>query len=332
MKAMILESPKPIDQKPLVEKELEKPQPQSGQILIRISVCGACHTDLHTVEGELELPKLPIIPGHEIIGNVEKNGPGAERFKEGDRVGVAWLNWACGECVYCRNNQENLCENARFTGLHADGGYAEYTVVDERFAYPIPDIFSDLEAAPLMCAGVIGYRALRLSEFKPESRLGLYGFGASAHIAIQIARHKNCRVFVFTRSENHRQLARELGAEWTGSAQDMPPEQLDSSVTFAPAGWIVPYALKHLRPGGTLAINAIYMSPIPELEYPLIYKERTLRSVAHVARSDAEEFLPLAAEIPVKTEVEGFELQDANEVLKKMKESRIRGSAALKIR
>lgn len=332
MKAMILESPKSIDEKPLVEKEVKTPEPESGQILIRISVCGACHTDLHTAEGELDLPKLPIIPGHEIIGNVEDRGLGATRFKEGDRVGVAWLNWACGECVYCRNDQENLCENARFTGLHADGGYAEYTVVDERFAYPIPDVFSDLEAAPLMCAGVIGYRALRLSELKPGARLGLYGFGASAHIAIQIARHQNCRVFVFTRSENHRQLARELGAEWTGGAEDIPPEQLDSSVTFAPAGWIVPHALKHLRPGGTLAINAIYMSPIPELEYPLIYKERTLRSVAHVARSDAEGFLPLAAEIPVKTEVEGFELQEANEVLKKMKESEIRGSAALKIK
>ncbi len=331
MKAMILETPKPIDNRPLIEKEIAKPEPRQGQILIRVSVCGTCHTDLHTVEGELELPRLPLIPGHEIIGYVEKNGPDSKRFKKGDRVGVAWLNWACGECVFCKNNQENLCENARFTGLHADGGYAEYTVVDERFAYPIPDVFSDLEASPLMCAGVIGFRALRLSELQPESRLGLYGFGASAHIAIQIARHMDCRVFVFTRSENHRELARELGAEWTGSAEDMPPEPLDSSVTFAPVGWIIPHALKHLRPGGTLAINAIYMSPIPELEYPLIYKERTLRSVAHVARSDAEDFLPLAAEIPVKTEVEEFGLTDANEVLKKMKESQIRGSAALKI-
>jgi propanol-preferring alcohol dehydrogenase len=296
-----------------------------------MKACGVCHTDLHTVEGELELPKLPLIPGHEIIGVVEANGPGANRYKIGDRVGVAWLNYACGECEFCRTGMENLCPNARFTGLHADGGYAQYTVVDERFAYPIPDIFTDIEASPLMCAGVIGYRSLRLSEIKPGNSLGLYGFGASAHIAIQIARHWGCRVYVFTRGSEHRKLAEELGAEWTGSAEDKPPELLDSGITFAPVGWIIPHALGHLKPGGTLAINAIYLTPIPELEYPLIYKERTLRSVAHVTRRDAEEFLPLAAEIPVKTEVEVFGLNEANEVLLKLKKSEIRGSAALKI-
>lgn len=331
MQAMVLKSPCPVDQKPLQQEDISRPEPQAGQILIRVNACGVCHTDLHTVEGELELPKLPLIPGHEIIGVVEANGPHASRYNIGDRVGVAWLNWACGECDFCRRGMENLCRDARFTGLHADGGYAQYTVVDERFAYPIPEVFNDIEASPLMCAGVIGYRSLRLSEIKPGGSLGLYGFGASAHIAIQVARHWGCSVYVFTRGEKHRKLAEELGAEWTGGAEDQPPVQLNSSITFAPVGWIIPHALGHLRPGGTLAINAIHLTPIPELEYPLIYEERTLRSVANVTRSDAEEFLPLAAEIPIRTEVEVFDLNDANEVLLRLKKSEIRGSAALKI-
>ncbi len=331
MKAMVLKKAANVDQNPLIMEEREIPEPENGQIRIKISLCGVCHTDLHTVEGELDLPRLLVIPGHQIVGTVDKCGPEASRYKEGQRVGVAWLNWACGECIYCRNDQENLCQNARFTGLHVDGGYAEYTVVDERFAYPIPDIFSDAEASPLLCAGVIGYRSLRLSGIKPGQRLGLYGFGASAHIAIQVARHWDCKVYVFSRGEEHKNLARKLGAVWTGSAEDMPPELMDASVTFAPAGWIVPYALKHTRPGGMVAINAIYMSPIPEMKYELIYMERTLRSVAHVQRKDAEEFLPLAAEIPIKPTVEKFRLEDANDVLRKLKNSELEAAAALEM-
>ena len=331
MHAMILPQPKPVAERPLVEAELPLPEPGPGQVRLRVRVCGVCHTDLHTVEGELSLPELPLIPGHQIVGTVEALGPGAGRFRMGQRVGVAWLNWACGECAFCRAGQENLCPHARYTGLQAPGGYAQYTVVDERFAYPIPERFSDAEAAPLLCAGVIGYRSLRLSEIRPGGRLGLYGFGASAHLVIQVARHWGCEVYVFTRGEEHRRLARELGAAWTGAAEDTPPAAIDSGIIFAPAGRLVPLALGHLRPGGTLAINAIYMSPIPELPYDLLYCERTVRSVANVTRQDAEEFLRLAAEIPVHSEVELYPLSEANEVLQKLKRSEIRGSAALRV-
>ena len=328
---MILEKPNDIDTAPLKQIDIPAPQPVDIQVLIRVKVCGVCHTDLHTVEGELELPKLPIIPGHQIVGVVEQNGPRASRYKIGDRVGVAWINNTCGKCEYCRSGFENLCRRAQFTGLHADGGYAQYTVVDENFAYPIPDEFDDAQASPLLCAGVIGYRSLRLSELKPGQNLGLFGFGASAHLVLQVARHWDCGVYVFTRSQNHQKLARELGAVWAGTAQDDPPEKLHSAITFAPVGWIIPQALQKLRPAGVLAINAVYMTPIPELEYPLIYEERTVRSVAHVTRRDAEEFLPLAAEIGLKPEVEMFNLFEANEVLKKLKNSEINASCALTI-
>ncbi len=296
-----------------------------------MQVCGVCHTDLHTVEGDLELVQTPIIPGHQIVGTVVELGEGCTEHAVGDRVGVAWLHWTCGACEFCRNGLENLCPQARFTGLHAHGGYAESHVVDERFAYPLPESFSDEEAAPLLCAGIIGYRSLRLSGIKPGGKLGLYGFGASAHLAIQVARYWDCQVYVFSRSDEHKQHAMDLGAVWTGNAQEQPPAALDASVTFAPVGWILPLALGHLRPGGVLAINAIHMSPIPEIPYNLIYGERVMRSVANFTRQDAVEFLALAAEIPVKTDVELYPLGDANEVLQRLKGSRIRGAAALKI-
>ena len=331
MKAMQLQQAKPVGKNPLVGVETAVPEPGSGQIRLRVHVCGVCHTDLQAVEGDLALPQLPIIPGHQIVGEVEKLGAGSCRFRIGDRVGVAWLNWACGVCDYCRHGLENLCAEARFTGLHADGGYAEYTIIDERYAYLIPAQFTDAEAAPLLCAGVIGYRSLRLSGIQPGQRLGLYGFGASAHLVIQVARHWDCEVYVFTRGAAHRKHALALGAAWAGQAQDEPPHALDASITFAPAGWLVPLALGHLRPGGTLAINSIHMSPIPEMDYNLLWGERVVRSVANVTRQDAAEFLPLAAAIPVKTEVELYPLAEANAALQRLKASEIKGAAALVI-
>ena len=256
---------------------------------------------------------------------------GVSRFRPGDRVGVPWLHAACGECDYCQSGRENLCDEIRFTGLHADGGFAEQMVVPADFAYPIPAGFPDVQAAPLLCAGIIGYRSLRLSEIELGQRLGLYGFGASAHVTIQVARHWDCEVYVFTRSEAHRQHALELGAAWVGDAEEMPPALLHAGITFAPAGWMVPAALRHLRKGGTLAINAIHMSPIPEFEYGLIYGERTVRSVANATRRDAEELLQLAAEIPIRTEVEIAPLAEANEVLQRVKRSEIRGAAVLTV-
>ena len=332
MRAMVVRSPGPIGQGPLSLETRPDPVPGPGEIRLRVHVCGICHTDLHTVEGELELPKLPVIPGHQIVGLVEAVGPEVSLLQVGQRVGVGWLNWSCGQCRFCQSGQENLCPDARFTGLHVDGGYAEQATVSERFAQAIPGGLTDVEAAPLLCAGIIGYRSLRLSEIQPGGNLGLYGFGGSAHIAIQVARHWGCRVYVFSRGEEHRRLAQELGAEWTGLAQDAPPVELDASVIFAPAGWIVPLALGHLRPGGTLAINAIYTSPIPEMKYDLLYRERTMRSVTNFTRRDAEEFLGLAAEIPVRTEVEVFELAAANDALLRLKRGQVRGSAVLTVR
>jgi len=340
MKAMILREARPIEEHPLEAVEMPAPTPGPDEIRIKVRACGVCHTDLHTVEGELALPKLPIIPGHQIVGVVDQLGTNVTRFRLGDRVGVAWLYSSCGQCNFCRQAadaadaagaRENLCDQARFTGLHADGGYAQYTVVLAAFAYAIPPGFPDLEAAPLLCAGVIGYRSLRLSEILPGERLGLYGFGASAHVTIQVARHWGCEVFVFTRSEEHRQLALELGATWVGGARDEPPGLLDSAITFAPAGWIVPEALRVLRKGGTVTINAIHMSPIPEMKYSLIYHERTLRSVANMTRQDAEELLQLAAQIPIHTEVEVYPLAEANRVLQRLKDRQVRGAAVLEV-
>ncbi|MDK2865413.1 MAG: alcohol dehydrogenase, propanol-preferring [Thermotogota bacterium] len=331
MKAMVLHAPGPVESRPLSFEEIPIPSLDDDEVLIKIHACGVCHTDLHTVEGEIALPKLPVIPGHQIVGTIVKKGKKVNKRSVGQRVGVTWLNSSCGKCEYCKNGLENLCDNIRFTGLHANGGYAEYTAVKEDYTFLIPEGFGDLEAAPLLCAGIIGYRSLRLSQIKPGQRLGLYGFGASAHIAIQIAKYWKCEVYVFTRSEEHKKHALQLGARWVGNAQDEPPKKLDSAVIFAPAGWIVPYALKALKKGGTLAINAIHMSPIPQMEYRTIYYEKTLRSVANLTRQDAEEFLDLVPRIPVKTDFEAFPLDAANDALLKLKKSLINGAAVLKM-
>jgi len=332
MKAMILKGFAPIDQNPLELVDLPTPEPGSEEILLRIKFCGICHTDLHTVEGELPGVKLPIIPGHQVVGVVEKVGKNTSRFKEGDRLGVAWLYSACGKCAFCLRENENLCETARFTGYHVNGGYAEYIVIPEKFAYAIPEIFSNEEAAPLLCAGIIGYRALRLSEIKPGQRLGLYGFGASAHVAIQVAVHWDCKVYVFTRSEEHRGLASKLGAVWTGTSKDEPSTKMDSSIIFAPAGELVLDALRVLDKGGTLALAGIYMTPIPEMDYvKYLYHERTLRSVANATRRDGEELLRIAAEIPIRTTIQAFPLKEANKVLNLLKTGKISGAAVLRV-
>jgi propanol-preferring alcohol dehydrogenase len=331
MKAMVLREPKPVEDNPLEMVDLPVPEPAPGQVRLRVGACGVCHTDLHLVEGEIATPKLPVVPGHQIVGRVDALGEGVTRFAAGDRVGVPWLYSTCGECEYCQRGLENLCDNARFTGQHADGGFAEYMVVPADFAYSIPIGFPDDQAAPLLCAGIIGYRSLRLSEIEPGERLGLYGFGASAHVTIQVARHWGCEVYVFTRSEEHQRHARALGAAWVGQAQDTPPAELHSAITFAPVGWLVPEALRVLRKGGTLAINAIHMSPIPELPYHLLYGERTVRSVANSTRRDAEELLLLAAEIPIQTEVELYPLDQANAVLQRLKRAEVHGAAVLQV-
>jgi propanol-preferring alcohol dehydrogenase len=331
MKAMILREARPAEDDPLAAVDLPVPEPTEGQIRLRVRACGVCHTDLHLVEGEIALPKLPVVPGHQIVADVDALGPGVTRFAMGDRVGVPWLYSTCGRCDYCRRGLENLCDAARFTGQHADGGFAEFMVVPAAFAYPIPEGFPDEQAAPLLCAGIIGYRSLRLSEIRPGQRLGLYGFGASAHVTIQVARHWGCEVYVFTRSAEHQQHALDLGAAWVGQAQDTPPAELDSAITFAPAGWLVPEVLRVLRKGGTLAINAIHMSPIPELPYSLLYGERTVRSVANSTRQDATELLELAAEIPIHTDVELYPLADANAVLQRLKRAEVQGAAVLQI-
>ena len=331
MKAALLLKPSPIETQPLVLTDYPAPKPGPKEILIRVKVCGLCHTDLHTVEGELALPKLPLIPGHQIVGFVEGKGKEVGRFQEGDRVGVPWLFSTCGKCEYCREGNENLCDEARFTGLHADGGYAQYCVVGQDFAYPLPSEYTDLQAAPLLCAGVVGYRALRLSTIKPGERLGLYGFGASAHIAIQVAIHWGCEVYVFTRSEEHRSLARSLGAAWTGRAEDEPSKKLHSAILFAPDGRLVHDALRCVRKGGTVALAGIHMSSIPEMAYSLIYHERGVRSVANSTRRDATDLLSLAPRIPIRTEVEAFPLEQANKALLLLKESKIRGAAVLTI-
>ncbi len=332
MRAMVLERPKPAEQAPLRIAELPTPMPATGQIRLRVNCCGLCHTDLHTIEGELPLSRLPLVPGHQIVGIVDGAGAGVRRLREGDRVGVPWLNWTDGKCTFCRRGQENLCENARFTGLHVDGGYAEQMLVDEAFAYPVPQAFSDEHASPLLCAGMIGYRSFRLSGAQRGDRLGLYGFGASAHIVIQFARHLGCEVYVFTRTAAHQELARQLGAAWVGTAQEQAPAPLDAAIIFAPAGALVPAALRATRKGGTVALAGITMSAVPQMDYDLLYQERVLRSVANSTRQDAREFLVLASEVPVETEVEIFPLEEANAALLALKQSRIKGAGVLKIR
>ena len=303
--------------------------PQAGEVLLRIRACGLCHTDLHIIEGELPLPRRPLTPGHQVVGIVESTGAGVTRHAKGERVGVPWLYATCGNCPPCRKGRENLCDNGRFTGYHADGGFAEYMVVPEDSAYALPDAYSDAAAAPLLCAGVIGYRALRLSGVPKGGRLGLFGFGASAHIAIQIARHWDCRVYVSTRSRVHRELAEALGAHWTGLPTELPEGELESAVIFAPAGELVPAALRATEKGGTVALAGIHMSPIPSMPYALLYQERTLRSVANSTHEDVRELISVAAALAIHTEVETFSLEDANRALAKLKASQIRGSGVL---
>lgn len=330
MQAMRLHQTQAIHKNPLVlSTNLPELAPEPGQIRVRVHVCGVCHTDLQIAEGKIDVPSFPITPGHQIVGQVEALGIKANKFHLGQRVGVGWLSWVCGNCQFCKNGLENLCPQARFTGLHQDGGYAQYCIVDERFAFALPDIFSNEEAAPLLCAGIIGYRSLLLSNIQPGQRLGLYGFGSSAHLVIQIAKHWGCEVYVFTRSSEKRELAESLGADWVGHPQHKAPHPLSASISFAPAGWIIPLALEQLQPAGTLAINAIHLSPIPEIPYNLLYNERIVRSVSNFTRQNAEDFLKLAAEIQLKTHTHGFALAEANAALTAVSQSQIQGAAVL---
>lgn len=328
---MVLSATQAALDRPLEAMELPDPKPGAGQVRVLVQACGVCHTDLHIVEGDLDLPKLPLVPGHQIVGVVDLVGDGVTRFRPGDRVGLPWLRLACGQCDFCRSGLENLCPEIQFNGYHADGGFAEYVVSPADYTYRLPAGFDSLQAAPLLCAGVIGYRALRLSEIRAGGRIGLYGFGASAHVSIQIARHWGCEVFVFTRSKEHQLHANELGASWVGDAREDVPRQLDSAVIYAPAGWIVPEALRALRPGGTVACAGIHMSDIPQMPYGLIYGERTLRSVANSTRQDVVELLELAREIPIHTDVEVYPLDQANEVLSRVQRSDVRGAAVLEV-
>ena len=332
MIAAQLTRPRPIDEGPLEIVDRTRPEPRAGEIRLRVRACGVCHTDLHIVEGDIPHPQLPIIPGHQIVGVVDALGSGARRFRAGERAGVPWLYSACGACEFCRSDRENLCPNARFTGYHVDGGYAEYAVVPEDFACRLPDGFDDLQTAPLLCAGVVGYRALRLSEIQPKQRLGLYGFGASAHIAIQVARFWDCRVYVFSRSPAHRRHAMELGAVWAGQAGEKLAEQLDASIVFAPAGPLVPEALCVLRPGGTLALAGITMTDLPSMPYERLYGERTLRTVANATRRDADELLSLASAIPIHSDVESAPLEQVNQALSRVKRSQVNGAIVLTVK
>jgi propanol-preferring alcohol dehydrogenase len=332
MKACLLRAPAAVETNPLEFTDVPAPRPAAGEVLVRINYCGVCRTDLHVVEGELPRRKSPVIPGHQVVGTVEESGEGASRFQPGTRVGIAWLHHTDGTCRYCRSGAENLCDDPSFTGWTVDGGYAEMIVAPESFVYPIPDAFRDEQAAPLLCAGIIGFRSLRLSGIEPGGRLGFYGFGAAAHVAIQVARHWNIEVYASTRDERHRKLARELGAVWTGGTFDPPPHPLDAAIVFAPAGEIVPAALGALRKGGTVVLGGIHMSPIPSFSYDLLYGERVIRSVANNTRRDGEDFLRLAAEIPVETHVEMFPLAEANRALNSLKNDAIEGAAVLQIR
>ncbi|WP_455388583.1 zinc-dependent alcohol dehydrogenase family protein [Petrachloros mirabilis] len=332
MKAMVLTATKEVATHPLQSHDVPIPRPEMGQVLVRLTVCGICRTDLHVIEGELERPKLPLIPGHQAVGIVQQIGPGVRERTVGERVGIAWLQGTCGQCDFCLSGRENLCLAARFTGYQVDGGYAEYAVVPARFAYPIPSIFADEEAAPLLCAGIIGYRALHLSGIQPGQRLGLYGFGASAHIAIQIARHRGCDVYVCSLKPQHQALAREMGAKWVGGASDGPPVPLHASIIFAPAGELVPPALRALERGGTLALAGIHMTPIPTLDYDReVFGERVIRSVTANTRQDGLDLLREAAAIPIKPRTQRFPLEDANRALQALKAGTINGAGVLTI-
>jgi len=324
---MVLSAPR----RPLELRDLPSPTPGPGEILIAVKVCGVCRTDLHVADGELADAKLPLILGHEIVGRVAARGPGANRFTVNDRVGVPWLGWTCGECGYCRAGRENLCERARFTGYQRDGGYGEITVADERFVLPLPAGYADAAAAPLLCAGLIGYRCLVAAG--DGNRLGIYGFGAAAHIVAQVARWQGRQVFAFTRpgDEAAQSFARELGAVWAGASTEAPPEPLDAAIIFAPVGSLVPAALRAVAKGGTVVCGGIHMSDIPSFRYELLWGERTVRSIANLTRRDGEEFLSLAARIPLRCEVESFPLARANEALERLRSGRIRGAAVLRV-
>ena len=331
MKACILPAPAPVESNPLRLTELPVPKPHGKQVLVRVRVCGVCRTDLHVVEGELPTRKSPLVPGHQVVGTVEQCGPDAGRFQPGARVGIPWLYQTCGACEYCVSERENLCERASFTGWTEHGGYAEYALCPDEFAYALPEGFSDLHVAPLLCAGIIGFRTLRVSGIQPGGRLGMYGFGAAAHVAIQVARHWQIDVYAVTRDPRHRQLALELGAVWAGGSEQNPPAPLDAALIFAPAGELVVAALRVLKRGGTVALGGIHMSPIPAIDYALLYHERVIRSVANNTRRDGEDFLRIAAEIPIHTEVRKFGLDEANAALNALKNDAIRGAAVLSL-
>jgi propanol-preferring alcohol dehydrogenase len=331
MRAMVLREPRPVEESPLELREIPTPVPGRGEIRLRVRCCGLCHTDLHTVEGDLPLPKLPLVPGHQIVGVVDAAGEGVRTRREGDRVGIPWLYSTDQTCDYCRRGLENLCEQARFTGYQVNGGYLEYAIAHEDYSYEIPQIFSDENAAPLLCAGIIGYRSYRLSGIRPGECLGLYGFGASAHLVLQLARHQGCEVYVFTRAQTHCDLATKLGAAWVGPAEGTASHSLDAAIVFAPAGALVPLALRALRKGGTLALAGITMSAIPQMDYALLYHERVVRSVANSTRQDCREFLELAGAVPLRTEIQTFPLAQANQALQALKRSEIKGAGVLRI-
>ncbi len=331
MRAQQLSRAAPIASRPLDLVERATPEPAADEVRLRVSVCACCRTDLHVVEGDLALPKLPITPGHQVVGTVDALGPGCERLQLGDRVGVAWLHHTCGVCEFCVRGEENLCERADFTGWTVDGGYAESVTVPEAFAVQLPDALGDLEAAPLLCAGVIGYRALRRAEVQPGERVALMGFGASAHLALQVLQHWGCEVVVLTRGEGHRRLARELGASWVGDAAEAPPLLCDRAVVFAPAGELVAVALALVRPGGTVSLAGIHMSTIPPLPYELLWHERSLRSVANMTRRDAHEFMEIAAVAGIRSECEVFPFESANDALAAIASDQVRGAAVLQI-
>lgn len=331
MKACLLKAPAKIESSPLEYVDVETPIPGKGEVLIRVQVCGVCRTDLHVIEGELAPRKSPVIPGHQVVGLIEKLGEGSKRFAIGTRAGVAWLHKTDGVCEYCARGEENLCDNPVFTGYTANGGYAEYIVAPEDFIYKMPEGFAEEQAAPLLCAGIIGFRCLRLAGIQKGRRLGFYGFGAAAHVAIQVALHWGATVYASTRDTRHRKLALELGAKWAGGTLDAPPEKLDAAIVFAPAGEIVPAALATLRKGGVLVLGGIHMSPIPSFSYGLLYQERMIRSVANNTRQDGEEFLRVAAEIPIRTHTRVFSLQEANLALNALKNDAIEGAAVLRV-
>jgi alcohol dehydrogenase, propanol-preferring len=313
----------------LREADLPVPKPRPGQVLIRVRACAVCRTDLHVVDGELTQPKLPLIPGHEIIGTVKEKGTGVDRFQIGDRVGIPWLGWTCSKCSYCQSGKENLCDQARFTGYTLDGGYAEYTVAEQRFCFPIPGSYSDAEAAPLLCAGLIGYRSL--VKAGNGKRLGIYGFGAAAHIVTQVARYQGRQLYAFTRpgDDEAKKFALGLGAVWAGGSNEVPPVMLDAAIIFAPAGDLVPQALRAVGKGGIVVCGGIHMTDIPSFPYEILWEERSICSVANLTRRDGEEFLALAPKIPVRTEVQIFRLEDANEALARLRSGKIQGAAVL---